>query len=59
MAALDAKVSVWTEERWILEIWRFGIPGDEALCFEFLDGDSGTLREEEDVPVLVAHYVSV
>lgn len=59
MTTLDAKVGVWAEKRWILEIWRLGIPGDEALCFEFLDGDSCTLREEEDVPVLVAHYVSV
>ena len=29
------------------------------MCFEFLDGDFGTLWEEEDVPIFVSHGVDV
>lgn len=59
MVSLNTKVGGWTKESWILEIWRFGVSGNEALCFEFLDGHSGAFREEEDVPVLVTHCVYV
>lgn len=59
ITALDAKVGVWTEDGRVLEIRRVGVLGDEALCFEFLDGDFGALREEEDVPIFIAHGVYV
>lgn len=40
---------------WVLQVWRFGVSGNEALCFELLDGDFGALGEEENIPVLVTH----
>lgn len=40
---------------WVLQVWRSGVSGNEALCFELLDGDFGALGEEENIPVLVTH----
>lgn len=54
---LDATVGIWAENGGILEVRRFGVLDDAALGSEFLDWNSRALREEEDVPILVAHCV--
>lgn len=57
IAGLGAEVGRRAQDGRILEVRRSSIFGDVALRLEFVQRDPGALREEENVPVLVAHGV--
>jgi len=46
-------------EKWPAHERLTKVPGHEALCLELLDGNLGSVGEQEHIPVLVAHGVQI